>query len=162
MQPGDRVETAAFSVTALPAGHIRLPGFGCGAARPGLAPPLRAWQYRMDMSLAFLVQAGGYRLLIGPGFCSCDPGPVDALLCCPLYPGNRLGEYVCRLKPHAFVPIHWEDMFLPEGKPPKPGIVPAFPPKRADMRKVARRVEALGVRFFLPERGKEYFMEELF
>lgn len=158
---GSRVDTGSFSITALPGSHIRLPGFGYGSLPPKLAPPLPARRYRMDESLVFLAEAGGRRLLIGPGLSLSEPGPVDILLCCPIYLGRNLAEYVGRIHPRVFLPIHWEDMFRPAGLPPRPGTLPGFPLRRIDMNEVEKQVEALGVRYFQPERNREYGIDEL-
>lgn len=158
---GSEVEAGPFCVTALPSGHIRLPGFGYGAHRPGAKPPLRATQYRMDESFDFLVQAGEYRLLIGPGLCLEDPGRVDALLCCPIYLGNNLAGYVGGLMPRVFLPIHWEDFFRLDDGSPCPGLLPGIPPRRIDMEKVACEAGNLGVRYIQPEIRREYQLSRL-
>jgi hypothetical protein len=161
LSAGQTVRTDHFEVTALPAGHIRLPGFGCGA--PGkLRPPLRARRYRMDECFTFLIRAGNFRFLIGPGLCLGDPGAVDLLACDPIYLRGRLAEYVGRVRPRVFVPIHWEDFFRKASAPPAPGIVPDFPPRRIDMDGVRRQAEELGVGYLLPERGREYNIMEIF
>lgn len=161
MARGSCVQAGPFRVTALPAGHIRLPGFGYGKPGNSGNPPLRAMQYRMDESYVFLVRAGGFRLLIGPGPCLADPGPVDVLLCCPLYLGKRLAGYVGNLHPRAFLPIHWEDFFRPDDGVPVPGRQPSFPYRRLDMESVARQAVSLGVKYIEPEIRREYLLSEL-
>jgi L-ascorbate metabolism protein UlaG (beta-lactamase superfamily) len=157
---GKTVRTDHFDVTALPASHIRLPGFGYGALGK-LRPPLRARRYRMDESFAFLICASGFRLLVGPGLCLGDPGPVDLLACDPIYLRGRLAEYVGRIRPKIFIPIHWEDFFRKAEAPPAPGRVPGFPPRRIDMEGVRRQAEALGVGYLQMERGREYTIMEI-
>lgn len=161
LKPGDIIHTAGFTVTALRASHIRLPGFGYGRLDKHLKPPLRAQQYRMDLSFVFLVEAGGLRLLIGPGLCLDDPGHVDVLLCDPIYLGNEFTQYLDGLSPRVFLPIHWEDMFRPAGKSLKPGIVPGFPPMKIDMAQVACRTKELGIGYYEMERHVEYRVSDL-
>lgn len=159
--PGDTVNTVSFTVSALPATHLRLPGYGRGKPARHLSAPLRARQYRMDESMVFLVAAGGYRLLVGPGLCLVEPGPVDALLCCPIYLGKKLPDYVGRLHPGVFMPIHWEDMFRSVRKPLRPGLIPRLPLHRVDMAKVAGQVLDLEVGYFAPKMGQEYLLSDL-
>jgi hypothetical protein len=153
---GSAVQAGPIRVTVFPSEHIRLPGFGYGKPRRSMEPPLRARYYRMDESFVFLVEAGGFRLLVGPGICLGDPGELDALLCCPIYLGKRLAGYVGGLRPRVFLPIHWEDMFRRDDGHPMPGRLPGIPPRRLDMEAVARQTGALGIRYLLPEIRREY------
>lgn len=160
--PGRAIKAGPFTVTALPATHIRLPGFGSGALPRRLAPPLRMSQYRMDGSLVFLVEVGGIRLLIGPGLCLSDPGRVDGLLFSPVYCGQEQArDYVKRLNPRFLLPIHWEQLFAREGRPLKPSLMLGFPPRRYDMGQAEALAEGLGIRYVEPVVDREWTIDEL-
>lgn len=155
--PGSRIKAGPFTVTALPATHIRLPGYGDGKLPGRLRPPLRMFQYRMDGSMVFLVEVRSLRLLVGPGLCLAETGPVDGLAFSPVYCGPaRAREYVGKLKPRFLLPIHWEQLFAREGRPLRGSLAPGFPPRRYKLNQAEALAKEAGASYLEPVVDREY------
>jgi hypothetical protein len=115
VQVGDQLALGAFQVEVIAGQHAPLP-FGRlfnGNLRPGLEPPLHAWDYRMDACLGYCITVMGQRLLL----CAKQPQPVDIL-----FAGAQetLGYYqrlFLGTRPHTFIPIHWDNFTRPLSRP---------------------------------------------
>jgi L-ascorbate metabolism protein UlaG (beta-lactamase superfamily) len=125
-----------FDIQVLAAEHEKVPGFGCGALRPGLAPPLKARDYRPDACFCYRISVGGMSLSTDPGLRPQAAGPTDVLLLQP----HRRPEYYRRLladtSPRLVIPIHWDSLFHFAAEPPRSYWRPelGFPPlKKVDL-----------------------------
>ncbi len=147
VRPGAALSLGPFEVDVLAGQHVRFPGDGFlfGELKPGLRAPLRPRDYTVDQVFGYMIRAQGVRIL----FC---PGP--ALAADILFSGTAYGrEYFCRLlassRPRIFVPLHWDNFFLPPGKPPRELAWPG----RISLKRLERLVAqtAPDTRFLLPE-----------
>ena len=156
--PGQSVQAGPWTVMAHSASHTRLPLHGQGPAPLG-TPPYRSAQYRMDGSLSYLFEAGGRRLLAGPGVCACAE-PLDVLFCSPTTGYEPLEALLRATTPALFVPIHWDDLFRRKDTP-LPGLDPTRPTRRFDLDRLLAIGRSCGARCLLPERHRRYSLQEL-
>jgi len=124
IQTGQQLNLGAFQVEVLPGAHIWLPVnlLVNGALAPGLKPPLRPVDYRMDACFSFRIQAGGTSLLLGK-----HPIAADVLL---TYADSSRAHYqrlLAAVKPRLFIPIHWDDFFQPLTRPLRPILRSPWP-----------------------------------
>lgn len=162
---GDQLALGHFRVQVLPAGHIAFWGWRpfSGPLPPGLRPPLRARDYRMDRCFGFLVDAGERRLLHCPGVAV----PADVLTVKPLEARARYESLLRNVRPRVVVPVHWDHFGRPLSKPVRPLIAPSgqvVPPlKRIDLARFERMVEQIapGTLVLIPEMFHAYDLGEL-
>jgi hypothetical protein len=112
---GDRLSLGPYEVEVVRGQHSPIP-FGWifnGRLRPGLQPPLYAWDYRMDKCLGYGISVQGTRLLI----CAVEPQAAHVLFAGAQEPK----EYYLRLfegsTPTTFIPIHWDNFTRRLDKP---------------------------------------------
>lgn len=112
---GDHLALGGFEVEVIRGQHSSIP-FGQifnGKLQPGLQPPLRVWDYRMDVCLGYFITVQDVRLLV----CAVNPQPADVLFVVAQEPK----EYYLRLfqgtQPSTFVPIHWDNFTRPLDEP---------------------------------------------
>jgi L-ascorbate metabolism protein UlaG (beta-lactamase superfamily) len=126
VRPGDAFSAADFEITIFPGRHGRMLGGLPSAGRlpRNLAPPLRLSDYRMDRMHSFRVQAGGISVLVWNDPDSDGVPPADVVFYCPLW-GVQAAACILRAAgARMCVPVHWEDMFAPPDRPPRPMIAP--------------------------------------
>ncbi len=166
---GDALTLGDFRVEVLPAEHGQSPLQGL-LSRPlpaRLRPPQRVWDYRMDSCLAFLIQAGGRRVLVGAAEYPAGAAATDALFVGVTYSPARYRSLLQRARPPVVVPIHWDDMFRPLSQPIRPTLKPptwTIPPlQRVDLAGFSRMIEQLspGTRVVIPEMFRPYRLSDL-
>ena len=115
VQVGDKLLLGAFKVEVINGQHSPIP-FGWifnGRLRPGLQPPLRVQDYRMDVCLGYCITVMGMRVLI----CAAEPQPAQVLFTV----AQESKKYYLRLfkgvQPRIFIPIHWDNFTRPLNKP---------------------------------------------
>jgi L-ascorbate metabolism protein UlaG (beta-lactamase superfamily) len=149
---GDTLSLGAFKVEVINGQHSSIP-FGWvfnGKIRPGLLPPLRVQDYRMDICLGFCITVMGMRVLI----CAAEPQPAQVLFAV----AQESRKYYLRLfkgvQPHTFIPIHWDNFTRPLNKPlrrfARPGRMRLW-----DLVMLARQTEPW-VNVIIPEIFREY------
>jgi len=159
---GQELALGRFRVWVLPAQHMQIPGFLPGGLRPGLGPPLRARDYRMDECFSFLIAAGGCRLLTDPGQNPEGLPRAHVLLVGPYREAGYYPSLLDLVRPGVVVPLHWDDHHRPLTRPLRPYLKPprwAFPPlERVNLgafREVIER-HAPGAKVFVPEVLRPY------
>jgi L-ascorbate metabolism protein UlaG (beta-lactamase superfamily) len=164
VRPGDDFSIAGFAVRAFRGRHGRMLGMLPYAGRlPNrLSPPLRLSEYRMDGMLSFRALAGGVSLLFWNDP-EADGVPVaDVVFYCPLWGAQAAARIVRRARARILIPVHWEDMFAPPDRPPRPMVVPPGwrSPwiRRIDPRAFAHSLEKEipGVRVLLPRPFEDF------
>jgi L-ascorbate metabolism protein UlaG (beta-lactamase superfamily) len=167
IKSGDQITLGEFRVEALPARHIRIPGFSPGPLPTTLRPPLRLRDYRMDSCFNFLIKAAGLCLLdwssIRP-----EPAPRAEVLFVRLYGEQAYYEALLdRVRPRLVIPVHWDDLFRPLSRPARPFFKPpgrAFPPlQHMDPTRFKTMIEdmATGVKVLIPEMFRVYDLRGL-
>jgi L-ascorbate metabolism protein UlaG (beta-lactamase superfamily) len=168
IEAGDRLAPRGFQVQVLPAKHLRLPGFPPGPLAPGLQPPLRLRDYRMDVCFSFLIQVAGLRLLNWGDVSSQRAPPAEVLFVSPTEPEAYYQGLLAAVRPRLVVPIHWDDLFRPLDKPPRPFFMSprlALPPlQRIDLNQFGRVVARSypPARVLVPELLESYNLREVF
>lgn len=112
---GENLSLGAFDVQVIQGQHSPIP-FGRrfnGSLQPGLQPPLRLQDYRMDVCLGFCVQALGVRVLV----CAAQPQPAQVLFTVAQEPRDYYQRLFEGVHPHTIVPIHWDNFIRPLSKP---------------------------------------------
>jgi L-ascorbate metabolism protein UlaG (beta-lactamase superfamily) len=111
IKAGDSLRLGDFRVQVLPADHgFTAPMLGAGPLPPGLRPPLRIRDYKMDVCFSFVIDIAGYRLLLLPG----EPVPADLLFPVPVRRGASYYVSILeRVRPSVVVPVHWDNLFAP-------------------------------------------------
>ena len=112
---GENLSLGAFKVEVIHGQHSSIP-FGWvfnGSLRPGLQPPLRLQDYRMDSCLGYSIRVLGTQVLI----CAAQPHPVDVLFTSAQEPRRYYQKLFTAVQPHTFVPIHWDNFVRPLNKP---------------------------------------------
>jgi L-ascorbate metabolism protein UlaG (beta-lactamase superfamily) len=167
VERGDIVELGSFRVEALPAEHMRTPGFTPGSLSSALQPPLRLRDYRMDKCFSFLIEVEGVRLL---NWCSVRTEPASRAEVLFVGPEKSRGYYEALLstvQPRLVIPVHWDDLFRPPSAPTRPFFKPprwAFPPlQRMDMDGFRQMIESIvpEAQVFLPEVFEVYDLYEV-
>jgi L-ascorbate metabolism protein UlaG (beta-lactamase superfamily) len=113
--PGQALSLGPFTVEVLEAKHIKTPidSLINGPLAPGLTPPLRLRDYRMDHCFSFRVLVDGTRILHSPG----RAHPAEILLLGTHAPDSVYRSSLPAARPRAIVPIHWDDFLRPLAKP---------------------------------------------
>ncbi len=165
IQAGEQLSFGPFRIDVLPGEHLRIPGFSPGPLRPGLRPPLRLRDYRMDSDFCFLIQAEGCRVLVWAGD-NCPHVPLaDALFLGVIRKADSLEAILRQANPRLVIPIHWDDFFRPLTKPLRPSIDRprlAFPPlPRVSLAGFQRSVAAIhpGSKVFVPQIFRLYDLD---
>jgi L-ascorbate metabolism protein UlaG (beta-lactamase superfamily) len=112
---GDKLYLGNFDVEVIHGRHSHLP-FGWlfnGKLRPGLKPPLFAWDYRMDVCLGYHINVHGTRLLV----CAAEPKTADVIFAVAQEPRQYYLRLFQGVEPQIFVPIHWDNFTRPLDKP---------------------------------------------
>jgi L-ascorbate metabolism protein UlaG (beta-lactamase superfamily) len=110
--PGGRFNLGPFEVEALESRHVALPlvePIFNGPVNPGLRPPLRLVDYRMDYPLGFAIRVEGVRILVCPG----SPRPADVLFAGVDWKPAWYRRILAECQPRLFVPLHWDNFFRP-------------------------------------------------
>lgn len=166
---GDKLDVGDFRVEVLSAVHGPILGLDVfsGPLSPGLAPPLRIRDYRMDEHFGYLIHVDGLRILDWCG---------EGLECIPraevLFVGAEKGVSFYRalvraVKPQIVIPIHWDDFFRPLSKSIRPMLAPPmmrFPfIRRMNPADLKREIEDCGngIRAFVPEIFRSYALAEM-
>lgn len=147
--PGDRLMLGDCEVEVYPSQHRLI--FGrvplAGALRAGLRPPLSARDYRLDQQFSFRVSAGNLRMLVASGLSHEPPVHADVLLVGADATRPQLSAILAATAPRLVFPNHWDDMFRPLARPPRPmpapptGLLPSL--RRIDVEAFARTVRDL-------------------
>jgi L-ascorbate metabolism protein UlaG (beta-lactamase superfamily) len=107
---GDRLDLGTFDVEVVPARHPPVPPpFSPGPLCPGLRPPLRLADYRMDECFGFSIRTQGMHFLVSPAHGT----PADFLFAnvpAALRSPRRL---LADTRPRWLVPVHWDNLFKP-------------------------------------------------
>jgi L-ascorbate metabolism protein UlaG (beta-lactamase superfamily) len=155
IHPGDRLDLGEFKVEVVAGRHSWIPFSRIfnGRLRPGLHPPLRAQDYRMDVCLGYRITVMGIRLLV----CAAEPQPADVLFVVAQEPKAYYQRMLRGVQPHTLVPIHWDDFTRPLDQPltrfTRPGRMPL-----AQLDRLAHQAVP-GVNVIVPEPFKEYLLE---
>ena len=112
---GDKLSLGAFQVEVIHGQHSPVPfgRFFSGNLQPGLKPPLRMADYRMDICLGYCINVMGTRLLV----CAAEPQPADILFAVAQESRNYYRKLFKGVQPHTFIPIHWDNFTRPLSKP---------------------------------------------
>jgi L-ascorbate metabolism protein UlaG (beta-lactamase superfamily) len=115
VQVGDQLSFGAFQVQVIQGRHRAIPfdRFFNGQLPSGLQPPLRAWDYRMDVCLGFLITVMGTRLLV----CAAQPQPADVLFAVAQETSSYYLNLFKGVQPSLFIPIHWDNFTRPLSRP---------------------------------------------
>lgn len=165
---GDQFTLGQFNIEVLPSEHLKVPGFASGLLSPGLRPPLRIRDYRMDTCFSFLVNFGGQRWLNWSSTRSEPALPADVLW---VKPGADAAYYEALLavvRPRLVLPLHWDNLFRPLSskpvrpywKPPRLGFPPLARENLADFRQTIKQI-APEVKVFIPEIFRLYDLNEV-
>ncbi len=152
---GDSLHLGAFNVQVVAGRHSGIPFAGVfnGTLKPGIQPPLRLQDYRMDTCLGYCITVLGKRVLA----CAAEPQPADLLFMVAQEPGKYYMKMLKGVQPRVFVPIHWDNFLRPLSKPVKrftrPGRMQLWQLTML-ARKVLPRAEVI-----VPEIFREYTLE---
>lgn len=153
---GDRLSLGAFKVEVIAGRHSSIP-FGSvfnGSIRPGLHPPLRVHDYRMDACLGYRINAMGTCLLV----CAAEPHPADVLFAVAQESQRYYVKLFQGVQPHTFVPIHWDNFTRSLRKPllrlARPGRMPLW-----QLTRLARQ-SMPHVNVIIPEIFRQYSVSE--
>ena len=164
---GDRCTLRDFEVEAFKSRHMWVPSFRPGKLSPGLKPPLKARDYRMDEDFSFLISIGGLRLLTDPGDSPAEAPPADVLFVFPYRDDAYYKSLLPRVQPKIVIPTHWDDFFRPLSKPLRPLIQPPRWPlislRRINLASFGRRIERIypETKVFVPEIFNTYDLTKL-
>jgi L-ascorbate metabolism protein UlaG (beta-lactamase superfamily) len=167
VKAGDSVDLGKYQVKVLPALHGWAPGFGPGALRTNLKPPLGARDYRFDACYSYLIEVDGIRLLVSAGEFQDQVQPAQVLFANPTYSYTQDLKFLRQVQPEVIIPIHWDDFWRRLDQPIRPMFQPpkwSWPPlQRVDLVQFQRGVNRIApnVRVFVPERFKEYNLRNL-
>ncbi len=164
-QPGDHLECEGMQIAIHASQHRRILGRipYQGPLRPGLRPPLRARDLRMDEQHSLYITAGGVRLLILSGITE-EPAPeCEVVIVGGDASRDQLAWVLEPAAPRLVLPNHWDDMFRPLDAPLRPGRFPAFPLRRIDLGRFAAAVRAIvpSAQVLIPERLLPYNLHAL-
>jgi L-ascorbate metabolism protein UlaG (beta-lactamase superfamily) len=120
LSAGDELILGEFRVKVILSHHQWVPIFGPGNLLPGLHPPLRARDYRMDTCFSYLITVSGLRILVNSGEFQEDAPLADILFANPMYTHTREKFFLQNVQPRLVIPIHWDDFWQPLNKPVHP------------------------------------------
>jgi L-ascorbate metabolism protein UlaG (beta-lactamase superfamily) len=158
----DELEMHGIQVKVIPAGHPWIPGYTSGQLRTQLHQPLRLRDYRMDSCLSFLITFQGRRVLVWSSISTDHAETADVLICRAVSNEHWYERMLTSVQPRLVIPSHWDDMFHPLSKPPRPYFSPpcqSLPPiRRIDLGDFERKVKKArpDCEVLLPERFREY------
>lgn len=163
IKAGDHLKLGPFSIDVAALGHRWTPinRWINGNLRPDLEAPLKLLDYRMDASYGFLIQAEGWKLLVGD-----LPMAADVLFTVPLNPMDHYKRLLASVQPKLVIPIHWDDLFHPSAMQARPIFtLPrlGWPPlQRFDIYAFERMFEMLSssVRLLIPNPFHHYVLED--
>ncbi len=146
---GDRLDLGVFRVEVYESRHRTLfRGIPfAGPLRPGLRPPLRVSDFRVDVQFSFRIQVDGVRVLVASGIDHEPAVEADLLLVGADATRDQLATILGATRPRLVMPNHWDDLFQPLSKQARPmfipprGVIPSF--RRIDLDAFARRVKEL-------------------
>lgn len=154
VSPDEVVQIGAMRLTALTATHRKVLGRipSIGPLAPDLQPPLRTFDYRMDLLYSPLIEVEGLRLLVTSGIDAEPEVPADVLFVGADADDDRLGRILRAVQPSVVLPNHWDDMFIPVDQPRQSMRRPGMPLARVDMAAFPGRVRAVlpGVEVIVP------------
>lgn len=139
--PGDEFCAGPFGVRVILGKHTRILGrhIATGSLARDLRPPLRAIDYRMDMSLSFMLTVRDRQVLLWNSVETKDAPRADILFV-GLYREHAYYLALARkVMPRIMVPVHWDDMFRSLDRPLRCSVNPPVSlrmPKRADPRRL--------------------------
>jgi hypothetical protein len=112
---GESLSLGAFEVQVIAGRHSWIPlgAWFNAPLRPGLQPPLRALDYRMDVCLGYLITVLGTRLLV----CAAEPRPADVVFAVAQEPRQYYRRLLAGAQPRTFVAIHWDNFTRPLNLP---------------------------------------------
>jgi L-ascorbate metabolism protein UlaG (beta-lactamase superfamily) len=112
---GDKLSLGAFKVEVIPGQHSSFPlGWVFnGSLKPGLQPPLRLQDYRMDVCLGYCITVMDVRVLI----CAAQPQPAEVLFIVAQETRPYYLSLFKGVQPNTVFPIHWDDFTRPLSKP---------------------------------------------
>jgi L-ascorbate metabolism protein UlaG (beta-lactamase superfamily) len=149
---GDKLMLGAFKVEVIKGQHSPIP-FGWifnGRLRPGMQPPLRVQDYRMDVCLGYCITVMGIRVLV----CAAEPQPAEVLFAVSQEPKKYYLRLFRGVQPHTFVPIHWDNFTRPLRKPLRRFVRPGRMPLWV-LTRLARQTVP-GLKVIIPEIFREY------
>jgi hypothetical protein len=154
---GDNLSLGEFKIQVITGQHSPIP-FGRlfnGSLRPGLRPPLRVQDYRMDICLGYFITVMGVRLLV----CAAEPQPTDVLFAVAQESKGYYHSMFRGAQPHTFIPIHWDYFTRSLRKPLKRFTRPG----RMTLRQLTRLAQKTlpGVNVIIPEIFREYEIKYL-
>ncbi len=156
VQPGSHLSLGPFDVEVLPGLHVRFPGDGFlyGELKKGLHVPLRPVNYTVDHIFGYFIQAQGVRILFCPG----PALPADVVIAGVTYGQDYYRRLLTEASPRIFIPLHWDNFFLPLGKPSRQLAWPG----RMRLKWLERLVgeTSPGTRFIVPELFKPISIED--
>jgi len=112
---GEKLAEGAFKVQVIEGQHSHIPFERVfnGALRPGLRPPLRLLDYRMDTCLGYCIKVMGVRVLV----CAAQPQPAEVLFTVAQESRRYYLQLFKGVQPHTVVPIHWDNFMRPLSRP---------------------------------------------
>ena len=115
IQVGDTLSLGAYEVDVIAGQHSWIPFSRVLMARlrPGLQPPLRLQDYRMDVCLGYCIQVRGMQVLV----CAAKPQPAEILFIVAQESRHYYQSLFQDVHPHTLVPIHWDNFLRPLSKP---------------------------------------------
>ena len=152
---GAQLKLGAFHVEVINGHHSHIPFAGLidGSLPPGLHPPLRVTDYRMDICLGYWITVMGVQLLI----CAEEARPADILFAVAQEPKKYYIDMLNGVRPDKFIPIHWDNFTRPLNKPVKrftrPGRLPLWQVAHL-ARQVSPRLDVI-----IPEMFREYTLD---
>jgi L-ascorbate metabolism protein UlaG (beta-lactamase superfamily) len=163
---GDNLDLGVYRVKVLLSIHTWIPFFGPGRLHHELRPPLRAWDYRMDVVYSYLIEVAGLRILVAAGEFASQVPEVEVAFTNPAYRYAADAHELRIANGGLVIPIHWDDFWIPLDKPVRPMFsAPGwfFPPLRRislDRYRQKVRSAASGVKVLVPERLADYTLPE--
>ena len=159
---GDEFDLNGIQVKVIPASHPWIPGYTRGRLQEDLKPPLRLRGYRMDTCLSFLISFQGMRILVWSSTGTANAEAADVLICRAVSDERWYAQMMESVQPRLVIPGHWDDMFRPLSKPPRPFFLPprlALPPiQMIDLGVFECKIRKAkpDCTVLVPERFKEY------
>jgi L-ascorbate metabolism protein UlaG (beta-lactamase superfamily) len=152
IQVGDKLSLGAFKVDVLEGQHswISFRRLFNGRLPPGLQPPLRLQDYRMDVCLGYKIRVLGIQALL----CAAKSQPADILFIVAQESKDYYQSLFLGVHPHTIVPIHWDNFLQSLNKP----IGRFTRPGRMNLPKIARLAEHTlpQAKMIIPEMFREY------
>lgn len=163
VEPGSTHALSAFRVRVFESAHRvifgRVPAFGPLA--PKLVPPLRALDYRIQRQYSFHITTEGISVLVASGIDEEPQVQADIVLVGADASLAQLERVLSPAQPAVVMPNHWDDMFRPVDKPPRPTIKPTRRitlPRRVNLEAWQRAVQAIvpGAAVMIPRYFEPY------